>query len=282
MAFKLRSGNKTTFKEMGSSSLKQNRNDAYSKGEFVHPVYGRPDFIPEDTNIIPEVEISTLSDESYDKLSDAQKQVYDAFGGDQTIRYTNKVVPEGRTIRPVRRESELHWEDALRMVEDSGVENIYNTPKVTRDASGKEVVNHPMDSDGIFRAHAWIPFDSGGNIFIPSAEAWDNAYHSDTAKEKYISKLAAELGHLRQRDIYNKDVEGGGYRGAAERTGVSRRARAKLEGRTPDVSNYRTRADYEMQTHTGAKGGESTMFDEYSMGARLRRMYPSLFRKNKK
>ena len=139
-----------------------------------------------------------------------------------------------------------------------------------------------MDSSGIFRAHARVPFGSGGNIFIPSVDAWDDRYHSDTAKEKYISKLVAELGHLRQRDIENENVEGGGYRGAANRAYASRDARAKLEGHTPDASNYRTRDDYEMQTHTGAKGGEATMFDEYSGSERMRRMYPSLFRKKKK
>ena len=173
MAFKLRSGNKPTFKMMGSSSLKQTRSDAYSKGEFVDPVYGRPDFIPEG-NILPPAMITTLSDESYGKLSAAQKQVCDAFGGDQTIKYVNKVVPEGRPINPVRREDSLHWEDAVRMVEDSGVENISNTPQVTRDASGQEVVNYPMDHYGTFRAHANVPWDSGGNIFIPSVDAFES------------------------------------------------------------------------------------------------------------
>ena len=301
MAFKLRSGNKTTFKEMGSSSLKQT--DVMTQGELKKSL-GVTDMPAENyekylrnrgVNVLPSAEITTLSDESYDKLSDAQKQVYDAFGGYQTAKYKNKFVPGGRSINRMRREDDLHWEDAIRMVEDSGVENIYNTPEQTRDVYGKAVTNHPMNELGKFRAHARVPWDSGGNIFIPSIDAhkrqfehWNTkgAGRSDEEIQKhsldsYVGDLTAELGHLVQRNIENENVEGGGYRGAAKRAYASRDARAKALGYTPDHSNYRMPIDYEFQTHFGSEGGESTMFDRYNLDARMRRMYPSLFNKKK-
>tara|TARA_R100000700_G_C3161703_1_gene137649 strand:- start:1030 stop:1575 length:546 start_codon:yes stop_codon:yes gene_type:complete len=181
------------------------------------------------------------------------------------------------------------------MVEDSGVENIYNTPEQTRDVYGKAVTNHPMNELGKFRAHARVPWDSGGNIFIPSIDAhkrqfehWNTkgAGRSDEEIQKhsldsYVGDLTAELGHLVQRNIENENVEGGGYRGAAKRAYASRDARAKALGYTPDHSNYRMPIDYEFQTHFGSEGGESTMFDRYNLDARMRRMYPSLFNKKK-
>ena len=308
MSFKLRSGNKTTFKEMGSSSLKQTEKkdsgNVMTHNELKESL-GVTDLPMENyeaylrnrgANIVPAAEISTLSDESNDKLSDSQKQVYDAFGGRQTAEYKNEFVPGGRTINPVRREGTLHWEDALQMVEDSGVENVHNTPQQTRDIYGKHRDKHPMDEFGNFRPHAGIPYDSGGDIFIPSIDAhrkqykaWNDqgAFGSDEeiderSLNRYVGNLTAELGHLVQRDIENENVEGGGYRGAAERASASRDARAELEGRKPDRSNYSMPEDYEMQTHYGSKGGEYTLFDKYNSDARMRRMYPSLFRKKKK
>ena len=53
-------------------------------------------------------------------------------------------------------------------------------------------------------------------------------------------------------------------------------------GHKPDRSNYHIPADREFQTHFGPEGGEATMYDKYNLDARMRRMYPSLFRKKKK
>ena len=41
-----------------------------------------------DAGLLPEVEVSALTDESYDKLSDAQKQVYDTFVTSRGIAQT--------------------------------------------------------------------------------------------------------------------------------------------------------------------------------------------------
>ena len=303
MAFKLRSGNKTTFKEMGSSSLKQA--DIMSKDELKKSL-GVTDMPAENyeaylrnrgVNIIPAAaEISTLSDESYDKLSDPQKQVYDAFGGQQTAKYIHKFTP-GRSINRVRREGDLHWEDALQMVEDSDVENISNTPQETRDVTGQLVRKFPMNKYGDFRAHAWTPFDGGGDIFIPGVDAhkshyrawnerggptsWSDEEIDKKALDSYVEDLTAELGHLYQRNIANENLRGG-HRELSRQTNASRKVREELLGHYPDRSNYHIPADREFQTHFGAEGGEATMYDKYNLDARMRRMYPSLFRKKKK
>jgi len=105
---------------------------------------------------IPSAEVSTLSDESYNKLSDNQKQVYDAFHGAQTLPYELETKPPGRNVNKVRKKDDLHWEDALRMVQDSGVKNIYNTPKDAKYKKGYK--------DGDFRAHA---SKNNNSIYIP-------------------------------------------------------------------------------------------------------------------
>jgi len=113
---------------------------------------------------IPSAEVSTLSDESYNKLSDNQKQVYDAFHGAQTLPYELETKPLGRNINTVRKKDDIHWEDALRMVQDSGVNNIYNTPIHPDYKKGYK--------EGDFRAHA-TKFNN--SIHIPPSSGYTGA-----------------------------------------------------------------------------------------------------------
>lgn len=121
---------------------------------------------------IPSAEVSTLSDESYNKLSDNQKQVYDAFHGAQTLPYELETKPPGRNINTVRKKDDLHWEDALRMVQDSGVKNIYNTPKDATMAKGYK--------EGDFRAHST---KLNNSIYIPPSSGYTGA------KDKRLKEL---------------------------------------------------------------------------------------------
>ena len=91
------------------------------------------------SNEIPEVEIHSLTKESYDKLSDAQKQVYDSYKGLQYSPFRLSDTSEG----------ELHYLDALDMVEGSQVGNIFNEPRINATRGIK------MDERGLFRAHAY-------------------------------------------------------------------------------------------------------------------------------
>lgn len=93
--------------------------------------------------MIPEVEVSALSDKSYNELSDAQKQVYDIYKNINDNSFT-QYVPYTLSDKS---KGYLHWKDALNMVKQSGVGNIYNKPRT----------NNPkfkMDNLGRFRAHA--------------------------------------------------------------------------------------------------------------------------------
>ena len=121
---------------------------------------------------IPSAEVSTLSDESYNKLSDNQKQVYDAFHGAQTLPYELETKPLGRNINTVRKKDDIHWEDALRMVQDSGVKNIYNTPAHPDYKKGYK--------EGDFRAHTQ---KFNNSIYIPPSSGYTGA------KDKRLKEL---------------------------------------------------------------------------------------------
>ena len=66
--------------------------------------------------MLPEVEVSALTDESYNKLSQPQQQVYDTFVGPTGTAQTVGIGGD----------REMHWKNALQMTEDLGIRNIYN------------------------------------------------------------------------------------------------------------------------------------------------------------
>ena len=145
--------------------------------------------LPKAQNGLPvalsEAVISTLSDESYNKLSDNQKQVYDSFSGDQTQPYRVESSIPGRTILPVAEKDDLHWEDALRMVQDSGVRNIYNRPR--------ELPEGWIDDD-FFRAHR-----KKANIYIPSAELYTGN------KNERLEHIAEAKDNIKRYESGEKD-----------------------------------------------------------------------------
>ena len=100
--------------------------------------------------MLPEVGIEALSTQSYDQLSDAEKQVYDIF--------TNPYTGEFGMFSPFRLSDEttgtIHWRDALSMVKGSRVGNIYNEP-IKQNAISKAILDLSyVDEKGLFRAHA--------------------------------------------------------------------------------------------------------------------------------
>lgn len=262
----------------------------------------------EGINVLPSdsLEISTLSDKSYDKLPVNERQVYDAFYGSQTLPYEVQTgIPEGRTMSKIRKKDNIHWEDALRMTRDSGVAGIYNEPSYSA-RKNPEKFNIKKGSRD-FRAHANL---YSGEIFIPPFQtfqqkypnwaatnprwdstmskygyddnfsSWDEvqAYESGSA---YISNLTAELAHLNLEKQVNKEGEAffqrynipfretPDYSTLMNVSDDSRAEREKEEGKYPDSSNYRTIGDYEYHTHYDPEGAEARMFREYNLKNRL-------------
>ena len=64
--------------------------------------------------MLPEVEVSALTDDSYNKLSSPQQKIYDFY---ETPYGTRQTIPTGLNTN-------MHWKDALRMVEEQGLEEI--------------------------------------------------------------------------------------------------------------------------------------------------------------
>lgn len=238
-------------------------------------------------NLIPEIEISALSDKSYNKLSAAQKQVYDS--------YTNPYTGDFQQYSPFRlsdtSEGYIHWKDAMDMVKGSKVNNIYNKPNESKYTLGNNLV---MDENGYFRAHAnpnkldllspflmaaypqVIPSISqitghnaygSGDIHIPAygsvtpdTEKWtlrgtSDDYRHEVYQTQYMNDLIAELGHLdpSKRPYWSLLT-----------SPFSRAYRAIKEGSITDDSNYGNYYDLEHHTHYGPNSSERGLINKYS------------------
>ena len=237
-------------------------------------------------NLIPEIEVSGLTKKSYNKLSAAQKQVYDAYTNPYTgdfQQYSPFTLSDGS-------EGYIHWKDAMDMVKGSKVGNIYNNPGSTE---------FKVDEDGHFRAHAKVnpyrrittslanaqpwagyllsqmsdhnPYSSG-DIYIPKIDAsgkggdhlglyfrnsknpeYDTSWKIEQAQ--YMNKLIAELGHL--------DPEEAPFWSYFSMP-FSRMKRWVQEGSNPDASNYGTKYDIEYHTHYGPNSSERGLLKRYS------------------
>jgi len=154
--------------------------------------------------MLPEINVEALSTQSYDQLSDAEKQVYDIF--------TNPYTGEFGMFSPFRLSDEttgtIHWRDALSMVKGSRVGNIYNTPN----SIFQTIYGRDVSDKGDFRPHAITnPFEnltrgglisnylSGGNIYIPPVSAF-SSYPTGVGPENYLldafGKTKSEGGFL--------------------------------------------------------------------------------------
>lgn len=237
--------------------------------------------------MLPEAVISTLSDESYNKLDPKFQQVYDAFGGNQTIPLSTKVNfpnSEGHPLKGFFQKDDIHWEDALRMIQDSGVENIYNSPEAS--TLGQERYNTVGWEPGqTFRAHT-----SGDNIYIPP-------YAIDTPTDEEIKKVRGDVNerekeeylrgqgvesqieYMRQLKAELAHVFPTGTRSdlfSVPKTNLSRIGRIFKEGKYPDLTNYKSEWDHEYNTHFAPDGTEKMMFDEYNLSKRISRGTPGM------
>ena len=242
--------------------------------------------------MLPTAEISTLSDKSYNELSEPEKQVYNAYRGKQILPYELAYNPNPTSrynpwLGAVRKKDFLHWEDALRMVRDSGVETISNVPV---EGENSESYNYQKD---YFRAHA----DPNKNtIYVPplpkSFWSASREWLPDPNAE-YIKLIAAELAHLNLRNQLNSEdsfgqraltnfrdfAHGPGktyrfsnskYNKLESQTDESRLERKAIEGEYPDETNYTTPKDLEYQTHFSPTGAEARQFYNYNFTGRFR------------
>jgi len=110
---------------------------------------------------IPEVEISALTDKTYDKLSQAQKKLYDLY---QTPEGTRQAIPitVGRDRKVTQ---DIHYLDALNLAARNPLTQIINEPSFV----AKNLMDIDKDQYGQFRAH-YVPHT--GNIHITDRDAY--------------------------------------------------------------------------------------------------------------
>tara|TARA_R110002110_G_scaffold63570_4_gene176606 strand:+ start:1644 stop:4634 length:2991 start_codon:yes stop_codon:yes gene_type:complete len=226
--------------------------------------------------LLPEVEVSALTDKTYNTLSNPQKQVYDSFvtpdGIAQTVEINERTNYGG--------DRQMHWKNALQMTEDLGIRNIYNKPK----SKGRKM----NEQTGNFRAHADAMFK---NVYIPRHIKNTNQYKLDDpyspympnnidqdledltyeekmeffkqegeqeGRSKYFDSLIAEYAHIPEFWRINS-------LGTIPITMAKRAYRGIKEGEMPDASNYKDPHDFEYQTHTGPDSFEEKLRSKYEI-----------------
>tara|TARA_R110000744_G_C19173587_1_gene541885 strand:+ start:61 stop:765 length:705 start_codon:yes stop_codon:yes gene_type:complete len=133
--------------------------------------------------------------------------------------------------------SEIHVSDAMQLVKDSKVENIYNEPSFISKMFPK-TMNIDKDNKN-FRAHSGGTKSIGSkNIYVPPNN---------------MTAVIAELSHIFPGISHDPSVKGT----------VSRFKRV-LTGKGGDKSNYKDPNDFEYKTHSGPNSTESKIIKKYA------------------
>ena len=133
--------------------------------------------------------------------------------------------------------NEIHVSDAMQMVKDSKVENIYNEPSFISKMFPKTM--NIKEGNKSFRAH------SGGTKSIGSKDIY--------VPPNDIKSVIAELSHIYPGISHDPSVKGT----------VSRFKRV-LTGKGGDKSNYKDPNDFEYKTHSGPNSTESKIIKKYA------------------
>ena len=228
--------------------------------------------------MLPEVEVSALSDESYNKLSDPQKQIYDSF-----------VTPDGiaQTV-DIGNNDQMHWEDALKMTDDLGVRNIYNEPSTVGQMFPSTFNIHHNN----FRPHV-NPVSK--NVYVPKLiKPGDDLYYDWTknmindlklGEESWVKQMSEQerlnkIHRLRTsiedayRRIYFKDI-------IAEFAHIPEFWRSEsfynipksfmndamrfIKGEEMDHARYQDKDHYEYKTHNAPNSFEKQLREKYKM-----------------
>lgn len=241
--------------------------------------------------LLPEVEVSALTDESYNKLSDPQKQVYDTFVTPQGIAQTVDL-GDNRS---------MHYKSALQMTEDLGVRNISNKPSFVFN----KFLNRKKEGNPNFTPHA-IPIlksvtipphslykdrSTFGNHLIKKLQDNEGYWAQNMTEQEradeirkfqdaqtgasrraYFDKLIAEYAHIpefwRKETFINKPVS------LAKDAGrLMNWAFKKAKRIGPDISlkqatdapRYADEDHYEYKTHRGPDSFEEKLKNKYEM-----------------
>jgi hypothetical protein len=228
--------------------------------------------------LLPEVEVSALTDKSYNKLSDPQKQVYDTFVTPGGIAQTVNL-GEGR---------DMHWKGALQMTEDLGIRNIYNKPSRIFNTFFNR---YPSDAE-TFTPHSKPVLK---NITIPehkgpkhpnyrkfnqdviddlkeNKEYWVKQLskeekeaeireietsHENYGRKEYFDNLIAEYAHMpefwRTESFKNLPVS------------LAKDIYRFIKGEETDHSRYKDSDHYEYKTHTGPDSFEEKLKSKYEI-----------------
>ena len=230
--------------------------------------------------MLPEVEVSALTDESYNKLSQPQQNLYDSF-----------VTPDGiaQTV-DIGNDRQMHWKDALKMTDDLGIRNIYNEPNLLAKMNPKAFSYLEEKND--FRPHA-SPIIK--NIHVPKLIRPDDPLYHDWAKvmiddlklgEEYWVKQMSEQERLDKIKTLRKSVEDT-YRTKyfkdiiAEFAHIPEFWRSEsfynipksfmndamrfIQGKEMDHSRYHDKDHYEYKTHNAPDSFEEQLREKYKM-----------------
>ena len=242
-----------TFKHGGFAAFFASDYDKYVKKEDG----GTSDKDIATTVTLPDVEISALTDETYDKLSQAQKYLYSSYiDKDGAVKQT-QAVTLGRD-NPMK--THIHWKDALNLAARNPRTQIRNKPYLYPTPFSMSTTGR-----GKFRPH-YSPFT--GNVYVPSRHALDESrgyvyideygyprqYYDDMSKEadkKHMENIFAEYAHA-DSDV-NHPMQN--IFGLAI-SGVDKLRRAVKERGIPDASDYESNFHYEYHTHHSPKSKE--------------------------
>jgi len=230
-----------------------------------------------DGGMLPEIEVSALTDDSYNKLSQPQQQVYDSFVTPSGIAQTVDLDPFGDRV--------MHWKGALQMLEDTGVKNIYNEPTgITGKLFQKLFARRPDQlqvwSNSIFKDITVEGHDKFQSTFMNSAiktlknnkANWVREMTSEEREAKirkfkdiqeqadrrgYFGNVIKELAHIpefwRWESLKNIPVS------------FAKDAYRFIKEEEMDHSRYQDKDHYEYKTHTAPDSFEERLKSKYKL-----------------
>ena len=223
------------------------------------PVYG---------GLLPEVEVSALTDESYSKLNKPQKQVYDSFKlRDGAIAQTVQV---GKKYNKDRKANtrDMHYSDALDMVKNEGIKSIKNKPSMIMNFSGKsDNFNRDGTKKERFRPHI-NPFTGVMRVSKFNRKDTKRPYSNkvierkgnDKARFAFMKDVIAETAHMPEfwrKETLTKERLGNVF------SDIKGEFFSK-NSKAADTKRYKTKGHYEYKTHTGPNSFEEKLRKKYA------------------
>lgn len=229
--------------------------------------------------LLPEVEISALTDRSYNRLNQPQRNLYDTF-----------VTPGGiaQTVN-IGEDRQMHWKNALRMTKDLGIRNIYNKPtglkgKLFQKLFARNPNTTQVSADPIFRDITLPKHIRPGNPSYHNPFKWRiddlkenkktwvkdqfptkqdrkdeilkmERINEDKERKKYFRDVIAEYAHIpefwRMKSLTQKPIS------------FARDFNRLIRGLEVDRSRYADPFHYEHQTHRGPNSFEEQLREKY-------------------